>query len=40
MAAAMIEMEMCAADIGELVFPHPTVSEALKNAVLALTEQE
>jgi len=40
LAAAMIEMEMRAADIGELVFPHPTVSEALKNAVLALAEQE
>ena len=33
-AAAMIEMEMCAADVGELIFPHPTVSEALKNAIL------
>lgn len=40
MAAAMIEMEMRVAEIGELVFPHPTVSEALKSAVLALSEQE
>jgi dihydrolipoamide dehydrogenase len=40
LGAAMIEMEMRAADIGELVFPHPTVSEALKSAVAALAEQE
>lgn len=32
-AAAMIETEMCAADACELVFPHPTVSEALKAAI-------
>lgn len=32
-AAAMIEMEMCAAEAAELVFPHPTVAEALKQAV-------
>jgi dihydrolipoamide dehydrogenase len=36
MAAAMIEMEMCAADVEALVFPHPTVSEALKAAVAQL----
>ncbi len=34
-AAWMIEMEMRAAEVRELVFPHPTVSEALKEAVLA-----
>ncbi len=38
MAAAMIEMEARAADLGEIVFPHPTVSEALKSAVLATLE--
>lgn len=34
-AAWMIEMELRAAEVRELVFPHPTVSEALKEAVLA-----
>jgi dihydrolipoamide dehydrogenase len=34
-AAWMIEMEMRVAEVRELVFPHPTVSEALKEAVLA-----
>ena len=33
-AAQMMEMEMCAADIETVVFPHPTVSEALKQAIL------
>jgi dihydrolipoamide dehydrogenase len=37
MGAAMIEMEMRAADVAGLVFPHATVSEALKIAVLALS---
>jgi pyruvate/2-oxoglutarate dehydrogenase complex dihydrolipoamide dehydrogenase (E3) component len=32
----MIEMEMCARDAAELVFPHPTVSEALKAAIATL----
>jgi dihydrolipoamide dehydrogenase len=36
MAAAMIENEMCAEDIDRIVFPHPTVSEALKAAVQQL----
>ena len=36
MAAAMIETEMCAADVDAIVFPHPTVSEALKAAVQQL----
>ncbi len=35
-AAAMIEMEMCVSDISEIVFPHPTVSEALREAILAI----
>ncbi|MCC6859076.1 MAG: dihydrolipoyl dehydrogenase [Bryobacterales bacterium] len=35
-AAAMIETEMCAADVAQLVFPHPTVSEAMKEAILQL----
>ena len=37
-AAAMIETEMCASDAAGLVFPHPTVSEALKEAILRLTQ--
>jgi dihydrolipoamide dehydrogenase len=36
LAAAMIETEMQAAQAAELVFPHPTVSEALKSAILEL----
>jgi len=38
LAAAMIETEMRASDVGELVFPHPTVSEALKAAILQARE--
>jgi dihydrolipoamide dehydrogenase len=33
-AAAMIERAVPASDIGTLVFPHPTVSEALREAIL------
>jgi len=33
-AAAMVETEMRAADVREIVFPHPTVSEALKEAIV------
>jgi len=32
----MIEMEMCVEDMVNVVFPHPTVSEALKQAILEL----
>ena len=35
-AAIMVETEMSAANAGELVFPHPTVSEALKEAIAAI----
>jgi len=35
-AAHMIEREMCAKDVESVVFPHPTVSEALKHAILQL----
>ena len=28
-AAAMVETEMCVSDVSEIVFPHPTVSEAI-----------
>jgi dihydrolipoamide dehydrogenase len=35
-AAQMIEMEMCVGDAAKIVFPHPTVSEALKQAILEL----
>ncbi len=34
LAAAMMEKDMCASEIHEVVFPHPTVSEALKSAML------
>jgi dihydrolipoamide dehydrogenase len=33
-ASTMIETEMRASDAGEVVFPHPTVSEALREAIL------
>ena len=36
LAAAMIEREMCAEDLRDVVFPHPTVGEALKSAILAV----
>ena len=39
-AAAMIEMEMCVEDAAQIVFPHPTVSEAMKEAILRLAHQE
>jgi dihydrolipoamide dehydrogenase len=35
-AAAMVETEMSAAHAGQIVFPHPTVSEALREAILAV----
>ncbi len=35
-AAAMIETEMCVSDVSEIVFPHPTVSEALREAILGI----
>ena len=35
-AAQMIEMEMCVEDMANIVFPHPTVSEVLKQAILEL----
>jgi len=33
-AAMMVEMEMRVEDLAEIVFPHPTVSEALKETIL------
>jgi len=33
-AAAMVETEMCISDASEIIFPHPTVSEALHEAIL------
>jgi len=33
-AATMVEMEMCIADVADIVFPHPTVSEALREALV------
>jgi dihydrolipoamide dehydrogenase len=35
-AAAMVETEMCVPEAGEIVFPHPTVSEALREAIVAI----
>jgi dihydrolipoamide dehydrogenase len=35
-AAMMVETEMCATAAGEVVFPHPTVSEALRESILAV----
>ena len=37
-AAAMIEAELCVSDVAQLVFPHPTVSEAMKEAILRAAE--
>ena len=34
--AQMIDDEMCVADAIKVVYPHPTVSEALKQALLEL----
>jgi len=36
-AAVMVETEMCVADASEIVFPHPTVSEALREAILGVS---
>ncbi len=38
-AAIMVETEMSAASASELVFPHPTVSEALKEAIAAIHQE-
>jgi len=35
-AAIMVETEMCVSDVSEIVFPHPTVSEALREAILGV----
>jgi dihydrolipoamide dehydrogenase len=35
-AAQMIEMEMCVEDVKAVVYPHPTVAEALKHAIMEL----
>jgi len=37
-AAAMMEMELSASEVAAIVFPHPTVSEALKEAILRAAE--
>ena len=39
-AAVMLENEMCLREAAQVVFPHPTVSEAMKEAMLRITEQE
>ena len=33
-AAAMVETEMCVSHASDVIFPHPTVSEALREAIL------
>lgn len=33
-AAAMVELELCVDDVREIVFPHPTISEALREGIL------
>jgi dihydrolipoamide dehydrogenase len=33
-AAAMVELELCVEDVRQIVFPHPTCSEALKESVI------
>ena len=35
-AAQMIEMETRVDDVKEIVFPHPTISEALKEAIIKI----
>jgi dihydrolipoamide dehydrogenase len=35
-AAGMVETEMCVSGASEIVFPHPTVSEALRDAILGI----
>jgi len=35
-AAAMVEMELRVAEIDQIIFPHPTVSEALKETIRLL----
>ena len=35
-AAVMVATQMCVADAAGIVFPHPTVSEALREAILAM----
>lgn len=35
-AAAMVETEMLAEDVHEIVYPHPTVSEALREAIAGI----
>lgn len=39
-AAIMIEMEMRLTDVEQIVFPHPTVSEILKETVFAFHDKE
>jgi dihydrolipoamide dehydrogenase len=38
-AAIMVETEMSAVHAGELIFPHPTVSEALKEAIAGIHQE-
>jgi len=33
-AAAMVELELCVEDVHQIVFPHPTCSEALKETII------
>jgi len=38
-ATAMVETEMCVSDVSGIVFPHPTVSEALREAILGVHQE-
>ncbi len=38
-AAAMVENETSAAEASEIVFPHPTISEALREAILGVHQE-
>jgi dihydrolipoamide dehydrogenase len=35
-AAGMVETEMCVSGASQIVFPHPTVSEALREGILGI----
>ncbi|MFZ3109480.1 MAG: hypothetical protein WA234_02155 [Rectinemataceae bacterium] len=39
-ASAVIEQELSVADLRQLVFPHPTVSEAIREAAWAMKEEK
>ena len=38
-AAALIEQELSAAEAREIIFPHPTVCEAIRDALVELESE-